>query len=135
MIRRTPRSTRTDTPFPYTTLFRSVDVAFALPFADRSAERGGARLRVGVNVSGLLLGEAESGRNRFGLEVHYGELMRAFVRGLTARKDVEVHLISHATSNRDVRDDDGQESDRFAAEFPGTKIGRASGRERVGPEG
>ncbi|HEY9580439.1 MAG TPA: polysaccharide pyruvyl transferase family protein [Rhizorhapis sp.] len=99
---------------------QSVDVAFALPFADRSAERGGARLRVGVNVSGLLLGEAESGRNRFGLEVHYGELMRAFVRGLTARKDVEVHLISHATSNRDVRDDDGQAADRFAAEFPGT---------------
>src|SRR3546814_12872207 len=45
--------------------------------------------------------------------------MRAFVRGLTARKDVEVHLISNATSNRDVRDDDGQAADRFAAEFPG----------------
>src|SRR3546814_1502095 len=27
MIRRPPRSTRTDTLFPYTTLFRSVDVA------------------------------------------------------------------------------------------------------------
>src|SRR3546814_16640153 len=25
MVRRPPRSTRTDTPFPYTTLFRSVD--------------------------------------------------------------------------------------------------------------
>src|SRR3546814_15541517 len=46
--------------------------------------------------------------------------MGAFVRGLTARKDLEVHLISHATSNRDVRDDDGQAADRFAAEFPGT---------------
>src|SRR3546814_3014258 len=91
-----------------------------MPVADRSAERCGVRLRVCVNVSGLLRGEAESGRNRFGLEVQYGELMRAFVRGLTARKDVEVHLISHATSNRDVRDDDGQAADRFAAEFPGT---------------
>src|SRR3546814_9474809 len=28
MIRRPPRSTRTDTLFPYTTLFRSVDIAF-----------------------------------------------------------------------------------------------------------
>src|SRR3546814_7293357 len=27
MIRRPPRSTRTDTPFPYTTLFRSIPVA------------------------------------------------------------------------------------------------------------
>src|SRR3546814_16177834 len=30
MIRRPPRSTRTDTLFPYTTLFRSVAVAFGL---------------------------------------------------------------------------------------------------------
>src|SRR3546814_15789626 len=28
MIRRPPRSTRTDTLFPYTTLFRSIDLAF-----------------------------------------------------------------------------------------------------------
>src|SRR3546814_21081730 len=28
MIRRPPRSTRTDTLFPYTTLFRSLDVAY-----------------------------------------------------------------------------------------------------------
>src|SRR3546814_15730186 len=96
---------------------QSVDVAFALPFADRSAERGGARLRVGVNVSGLLLGEAESGRNRFGLEVHYGELMRAFGRVLTARKVVEVHLISDAPSKLDVRDDDSQAADRFDGDF------------------
>src|SRR3546814_6094067 len=31
MIRRPPRSTRTDTLFPYTTLFRSVDLVFADP--------------------------------------------------------------------------------------------------------
>lgn len=99
---------------------QSVDVAFALPFADRSAERGGERLRVGVNVSGLLLQEAESGRNRFGLEVNYAALMRRFVGAMAARKDVEVHLISHATSLQDSGDDDGQAADRFAAEFPGT---------------
>src|SRR3546814_18014803 len=38
MIRRPPRSTRTDTLFPYTTLFRS-------GHADRLAERGIARQR------------------------------------------------------------------------------------------
>src|SRR3546814_13060019 len=74
---------------------QSVDVAFALPFADRSAERGGARLRVGVNVSGLLLGAAERGRNRFGLEVLSGELMSTFVMGMKARKDVKVIVMSH----------------------------------------
>lgn len=98
---------------------QAVDVAFALPFENRSHERNGARLRVGVNVSGLLLSEAESGRNRFGLDADYGELMRLFVGAMAAREDVEVHLISHATSTHDGGDDDGQAADRFAAEFPG----------------
>src|SRR3546814_14297283 len=35
MIRRPPRSTRTDTLFPYTTLFRSVRPFIPLPAADR----------------------------------------------------------------------------------------------------
>src|SRR3546814_15559214 len=38
MIRRPPRSTRTDTLFPYTTLFRSVDLYLAISAA------GGGRL-------------------------------------------------------------------------------------------
>src|SRR3546814_17284110 len=45
MIRRPPRSTRTDTLFPYTTLFRSVDVALSadrivLPCTDLVGGRG-----------------------------------------------------------------------------------------------
>src|SRR3546814_2274843 len=35
MIRRPPRSTRTDTLFPYTTLFRSGDMARAFPLVPR----------------------------------------------------------------------------------------------------
>src|SRR3546814_20899316 len=44
MIRRPPRSTRTDTLFPYTTLFRSL-------FAAHQDERGGALVEAG-RVSG-----------------------------------------------------------------------------------
>src|SRR3546814_18837238 len=36
MIRRPPRSTRTDTPFPYTTLFRSEDARLHRVLAARS---------------------------------------------------------------------------------------------------
>lgn len=96
----------------------SVDVAFALPFEDRSAERGGARTRVGINVSGLLFNEAESGRNRFGLSVDYAKLMRRFVGELAARPDVEVHLVTHALHATDPWDDDGRVADKLAAEFP-----------------
>src|SRR3546814_19045706 len=45
MIRRPPRATRTDTLFPYTTLFRSEnDMAGFLSEADRAANSGDATL-------------------------------------------------------------------------------------------
>ena len=96
----------------------AVDVAFALPYRDRSAERGGRRIRVGVNVSGLLFNEAETGRNRFGLGFDYARLMRRLLAGLSARSDVEVHLISHATSHTIPEDDDGRVAERLHQEFP-----------------
>src|SRR3546814_19349826 len=46
MIRRPPRSTRTDTLFPYTTLFRSVVWDVVLPYT-RSAVIGGIFLCLG----------------------------------------------------------------------------------------
>src|SRR3546814_10013597 len=51
MIRRPPRSTRTDTLFPYTTLFRSQQL---LPVADFS---GGWRMR--LNLARTLMAEAD----------------------------------------------------------------------------
>src|SRR3546814_12695907 len=49
MIRRPPRSTRTDTLFPYTTLFRSLDLYYLLtPFGgteDRRQERLGEAMQ------------------------------------------------------------------------------------------
>jgi polysaccharide pyruvyl transferase WcaK-like protein len=98
----------------------AVDVAFVLPYGDRSAERGGAKRRVGVNASGLLFHEAETTRNRFGLSYNYALFTRQLIERLMARTDVEVHLVPHATSNRDAADDDGALCDRLAAEFPGT---------------
>lgn len=95
----------------------ATDVAFMLPFADRSAERGGAKLRVGVNASGLLMHEDEAGTNRFGLSLRYGAFVRALIEALLAR-GVEVHLVPHATSKVDPSDDDSALADRLAREFP-----------------
>lgn len=102
----------------------AVDVAFALPYADRRANQSGARTRVGVNVSGLLFHEAESGRNRFGLDVDYALLMRRFVSDLTERSDIDVHLVAHAIDASGGRepavDDDDRVADQLAQEFPTT---------------
>lgn len=96
----------------------STDVAFVLPYEDRSALRGGARLRVGVNPSGLLFRQAESGENRFGLALDYAAFTRGLIEALIARGDVDVHLIAHANSDQDPADDDGFTLDRLAAEYP-----------------
>lgn len=96
----------------------SVDVAFGLPYRDRSAERGGARLRVGVNVSGLLFDEAETGRNHFRLGFDYARLMRGFIEHLLERPQTEVYLVPHVAYEGSGGDNDGAIADRLAREYP-----------------
>lgn len=97
----------------------STDVAFALPYEDRSHLRGGAKKRVGVNVSGLLYHQALAGTNRFGLSYNYATFIDKLLTALLARGDCEVHLLPHATSRTDPGDDDGATGTRIAARFPG----------------
>src|SRR3546814_2470149 len=57
MIRRPPRATRTDTLFPYTTLFRSTDpisrrTATAIPFISPKARGMSAMSRTVIQTSG-----------------------------------------------------------------------------------
>ncbi len=100
----------------------AADVAFALPFTDRSAERashgGSDRLRVGLNVSGLLYAQAESGDNHFALDVDYVAFAHGLIETLLARDDVEVLLVTHAISGSDAGDDDGAIADRLATRYP-----------------
>src|SRR3546814_8230970 len=69
MIRRPPRSTRTDTLFPYTTLFRSVDCILAeivgvglnLHHARRGGRHGGGKaLFLGIGSGCVQRGEAQA---------------------------------------------------------------------------
>src|SRR3546814_1381120 len=52
MIRRPPRSTRTDTLFPYTTLFRSIAQKIATRFADPERQRDLGELK--LKISGCI---------------------------------------------------------------------------------
>lgn len=97
----------------------STDVAFALPYEKRVRRSDKGRLNVGINVSGLLFGDALSGRGRFGLSFDYAAVTRRFVQEMQARGDADVHLITHVTTS-DRADDDGWAVDQIAAEFPGT---------------
>jgi polysaccharide pyruvyl transferase WcaK-like protein len=100
----------------------ATDVAFALPFDDRSGERTSGPLRVGVNISGLLFTDAEAGRNRFGLDFDYAALMRGLIGDLSAREDVELHLFAHVAASDNPTDDDARVSQRLAQDFPGAVV-------------
>src|SRR3546814_15519606 len=66
MIRRPPRSTRTDTLFPYTTLFRSTEPPQARGrsiFAERANDRPAALATRGLDMGGG--SEAEAGGGFF----------------------------------------------------------------------
>src|SRR3546814_16309785 len=108
MIRRPPRSTRTDTLFPYTTLFRSVfgrlEVGnlFKLVVRDRNIEAI-AEFAHRIQVQFLLL--------------------VAWVLGLTD--------MAHAVALGGLGQDDGGLAGVLGGRFERLAIGRAAGRERV----
>ena len=98
-------------------------MAFALPYENQQASRGGRNARVGLNVSGLLDHEARSGRNRFGLQVDYAELMRRLLQTLCARDDIEVCLVSHVRGAGGWHDNETRlTAARFAEAFPSATL-------------
>ena len=102
---------------PSATITEAVDVAFALPFTQAAKVSG--KVRVGLNVSGLLFNGGYTGKNEFDIEVDYAELTRSLIVAFTARDDVQVELICHVNAKHMPLDDDGAAADRLAAEYPG----------------
>src|SRR3546814_13259190 len=106
MVRRPPRSTRTDTRFPYTTLFRSAAGA-----VERAGERGLDALRVEVG------GEAE-----VGIADHVAARVRTQAQAAVGRGDGHVALpgVAHRTQPAVDRD--------LAAQHPWPAVDRKSTR-------
>lgn len=96
---------------------QAIDVAFALPF-DPPPPRGSGAIRVGINVSGLLMSGGYAGTNQYGLGFDYAALMRAVIGDFLGQPGVEVHLVPHVMAPGLPRDDDGAAADALKAEFP-----------------
>jgi polysaccharide pyruvyl transferase WcaK-like protein len=94
-----------------------IDVAFALPF-DRPAKVPGGPIKVGLNVSGLLMSGGYSGSNQYGLGFDYPAMTRSLITAFTAMPGVELHLVPHVIAPDMPRDDDGAACDALKAEFP-----------------
>jgi len=99
------------------------DVALRLPFTPSDARRDDPP-RIGLNVSGLLMGGGYTGKNMFGLKSDYPALIREIITRFQAHADgCEVHLVGHVIpQQRGGVEDDYQACLDLAAEFPGTIV-------------
>src|SRR3546814_13797221 len=114
MIRRPPRSTRTDTLFPYTTLFRSPPFSFSKATAGEPAKRPRTR---------LLEFDGRAGRFELLLDLFGFGLVGAFLDGLRSAFDQRLGFAeAQAGDGADFLDD----VDLLA------EIGRAACRGRGG---
>lgn len=96
----------------------ATDVAMRLPY-DPPAPVPAGKVRVGLNVSGLLMGGGYSRNNMFGLTVDYPALIRAIIADFQARPEVELHLVPHVVPGSRTVEDDEHTNTLIAAEIPG----------------
>ena len=102
------------------------DVALRLPFAAPPARPADGPIRVGLNVSGLLMNGGYTGDNMFGLRLDYPALVRAILARFQARGDCEIHLVGHVIGwTRGGVEDDFAASQTLAQEIPGLHLAPA----------
>ncbi len=114
-------------------LIEASDVALRLPYDPPAARiagglAAGGLVKVGINVSGLLMGGGYTGKNQFGLTLDYPGLMRDLIRHFQTHPDgCEVHLVPHVIvpSGPMTGEDDYRASAALAAEFPGVVLAPA----------
>ncbi len=102
-------------------MMEATDVAMGLPY-DAPAPRKGGKLRVGLNVSGLMFSGGYTQDNQFGLKSDYPTLIRRIVKFFHDRDDVELHLVGHVQSRNQPLEDDHRVGEALAAQFLGVIV-------------
>jgi polysaccharide pyruvyl transferase WcaK-like protein len=103
------------------------DVALRLPFTPPVPRAAGGPVRIGLNVSGLLMNGGYTRANMFGLRADYGQVMQAIISTFQQHPDdCTIHLVPHVIGwRRGGIEDDYQASLDLAAAFPGVQVAPA----------
>ena len=101
-------------------IIEASDVALRLPYEPPPSRPKGGPIKIGLNVSGLLMSGGYSRNNMFGLQMDYPHLMRNIVQRFADHPDdCEVHLVPHVISwQRGALEDDYAASVKLSEEFP-----------------
>lgn len=74
----------------------ATDVAFRLPYIKKANLLNIGKIKVGINISGLLWEDRQSGNNQLGLVTDYVEYSCRIVEALLMNSNYEIYLIPHA---------------------------------------
>ena len=97
-----------------------IDVAFRLPF--KQDETCKTKMKVGINVSGLLFSGGYEGGNQFSLTVEYPLHIRDLISHLLKDPNKEVWLVPHVMPDDIPNDDDRVAIKKLKEEFPDVHV-------------
>lgn len=103
-------------------VLEATDVAMRLPYDTPKPGKPGDKIKVGLNVSGLLMSGGYTQSNQFGLKSDHPALIRRIIRLFQDRADVELHLVGHVQSREIAVEDDHRANEALAREFPGVVV-------------
>lgn len=106
-------------------IIEASDVAFRMTYDPPPAVVPDAPVKVGLNVSGLLVNGGYTQDNMFGLTVDYPKLARDMVACFASMDGVETHMVGHVLSESQPVEDDRIAGAKLAAEFPNVKVAPA----------
>jgi polysaccharide pyruvyl transferase WcaK-like protein len=109
-------------------LIEASDVALRLPYDAPERRGSGGPVKVGLNVSGLLMNGGYSGKNEFDLQTDYPALVRDIILYFIKHSvGCEVNLVPHVIVRDDpaAREDDLRACEMLQAEFPGLRLAPA----------
>lgn len=104
-------------------IIEASDVALRLPYTETSKAEGGP-VKVGINVSGLLMSGGYTGKNMFGLHIDYRKLITDIIeRFINHKIDCELHLVPHVISAvKGSVEDDLHACNELAKTYPSAKV-------------
>ena len=65
-----------------------------------------SKLKVGINVSGLIYNDQEEAAGRYGLKINYGDLIRDLLKRINLETDATVLLVPHVLASKGSKESD-----------------------------
>ena len=108
-------------------IIEACDVALRLPYDPPPERPEGGPVRVGINVSGLLMSGGYTGKNMFGLRMDYPQLIRDILQRFDDHPEpCEIHLVPHVISwKRGALEDDYAASLKLQEAYPSVTVAPA----------